>query len=134
MSDKAPLQQILEGQSNGVTIAADDSFIIGEVKEAGVVTGASFTPEAASTGDNTNFRTFTVVNKGQSGSGTAVVGTIALLTGNNLVAFDEKAFVLSVTPADLVVAAGDILALASIHTASGLVDPGGKVKVEISRS
>ncbi|HLA96319.1 MAG TPA: hypothetical protein VK612_11410, partial [Pyrinomonadaceae bacterium] len=81
MSDKAPLQQILEGQSNGVTIAADDSFIIGEVKEAGVVTGASFTPEAASTGDNTNFRTFTVVNKGQSGSGTAVVGTIALLTG-----------------------------------------------------
>ena len=51
----------------------------------------------------------------------------------NAVAFDEKAITLSVTAADLVVAAGDVLAWVStaVTGGGGLVDPGGLVQVEI---
>jgi hypothetical protein len=134
MGDKAPLVEILTATDPGATIAADDSFTVGEVKSAGVVTSVSYTPEAASTGDNTHYRTYTLVNKGATGSGTTVIATLALTTGINLVAFDEKAATLSVVADATTVAAGDILAWVSTHTSNGLVDPGGIVKVEITRS
>lgn len=134
MSDKAPNVQVLEGYDPGVTIAADDTFSIGEVKYAGSVSACSFLPEAASTGDNTNFRTYQLINKGQDGSGTTVMATIALTLAVNLVAFDEKDATLSVVAHALEVVAGDELAWKSTHTASGLVDPGGKVHVEITSS
>lgn len=134
MSDKAPSTQVLTATDPGVTIAADDTFSVGEVKEAGTVTAVSYVPEAASTGDDTNYRTYTLVNKGQNGSGTTVIATIALLSGVNLVAFDEFDATLSVVEGATTVAANDILAWKSTHTASGLVDPGGIVKVSIARS
>jgi hypothetical protein len=119
---------------NGATIAATDSFTIGEAPFAGTVTAASYTPEAASTGDDTNKRTYTIVNKGASGAGTTVIGTLDLVTGNNLVAFDEKAFVLSAVANATTVAEGDILAFVSTAVASGLVDPGGSVSITIERA
>lgn len=134
MPDYTGQKYQLSGQDNGVTIAADDTFTIGEVPATGRVTACSFVPEGASTGDNTNYRTYTLVNKGAAGAGTTVIATIALTTGVNLVAFDEKDATLSVTAADLVVTAGDILAWVSTHTASGLVDPGGTVSVTIERA
>jgi hypothetical protein len=128
------MQKTLSAVVPGVTIAADDSFAIGEAPFAGTVTGISYTPDAASTGNDTNYRTYTVVNKGQSGAGTTVIGTLALLNTVNLVAFDEKAFTLSVVAGATTVAEGDILAFVSTHTASGLVDPGGSVSVTIERT
>jgi hypothetical protein len=122
-------ENITTGQDNGVTIAATDSFALEPARFAGKVTSVTYTPEAASTGDNTNKRVYTLVNKGQSGVGTTVIATLDLITGVNLVAFDEKAATLSATAADLVVAEGDELAWVSTATASGLVDPGGVVKV-----
>lgn len=120
---------IAQGQSNGVTIAADDTFTLEPARFTGKVTSVNYAPEAAATGDNTNARTFTLVNKGQSGAGTTVIATLALTTGVNLVAFDEKAFTLSATASDLLVTQGDVLALVSTHTGTGVVDPGGTVKV-----
>lgn len=135
MPDYNPFEEtIVEGQDNGVAIAATDSFTLGAAPFTGKVTGVSFVPEAASTGDNTNTRTYTLVNKGQAGAGTTVIATLALTTGVNLVAFDAKAATLSATAADLVVAAGDVLAWVSTHAASGLVDPGGTVKVVGNRA
>lgn len=134
MSDLAPQIQKLDSYDPGVTIAADDSFAVGEAAFAGVVSAVSFTPEGASTGDNTNKRVYTLVNKGQSGVGTTVIATIDLITSNNLVAFDEKDATLSVVAGATTVAAGDQLAWVSTHAASGLVDPGGNVHVEITRS
>lgn len=135
MSDKAPSIQVLESYDPGVgTAGNDDTFAVGEVKEAGAVTAVSFLPEAASTGDNTNKRTYQLINKGQDGSGTTVIATIDLATGVNLVAFDEKDATLSAVAGATTVAAGDQLAWKSTHVGTGLVDPGGKVRVEITRS
>lgn len=130
----APVTERINANIPATAQAATASEVVAESHVAGVVSAASYTPEANITGDNTNTRTLTLVNKGQSGSGTTVVGTIAFTSGNNGVAFDEKAFVLSSTPADLVVAQGDILAFVSTHSASGLADPGGRVEVEITRT
>ena len=134
-TDYQPFAEVIsEGQDNGATITADDSFALEPARFAGKVTSVSYIPEAASTGDNTNKRTYTLVNKKQDGSGTTVIATLDLVTGVNLVAFDEKPATLSATPADLVVAQGDVLAWVSTHTASGLVDPGGAVVVKGNRA
>lgn len=132
-NEAAPLVQSVSKVVPGTTIAATDSFDIGKCPFAGTVTAISYMPDAAATGDNTNARTFTLVNKGQTGVGTTVVGTLALLTGVNLVAFDEKPFTLSVVVGATTVAAGDVLALVSTATGTGVVDPGGTIEVAISR-
>lgn len=134
MPDYTGQKYVMTGQDNGVTIAADDAFVIGEVSADGRVTEVTYQPEAASTGDNTNKRIYTLVNKGDDGLGTTVIATLDLVTGVNLVAFDEKAATLSATAADLVVTAGDVLVWVSDAVASGLVDPGGVVKVTIERA
>jgi hypothetical protein len=132
-NEAAPLVASIKAVVPGTTIAADDSFAIGECPYAGTVTAISYTPDAASTGDNTHYRTYTVVNKGQAGIGTTVIGTLALTIGVDLVAFDKKAFTLSVVAGATTVAAGDVLAFVSTHTSNGLVDPGGTVEISISR-
>lgn len=134
MTDYTGQKYVMTGQDNGVTIAADDSFVIGEVSGTGRVTEVTYTPELASTGDNTNKRVYTLVNKGASGAGTTVIATLDLITGVDLVAFDEKAATLSVVANAINVTEGDILAWVSTHAASGLVDPGGVVKVTIERA
>lgn len=130
MADYQPFSEVVaEGQDNGVTIAADDTFALGVAKFKGKLTSVTYVPEAAATGDNTNARSFTLVNKGAAGVGTTVMATLALLTGVNLVAFDEKAATLSATAADLLFEQGDELAWVSTHTGTGVVDPGGAVRV-----
>lgn len=130
----SPVGTKLKATVPGTTIAADDSFAIGKTPFAGAVSGITYTPDAASTGDNTNKRTYTIVNKGQAGAGTTVIGTLDLITGVNLVAFDAKAFTLSVVANALNVVEGDELAFVSTHVASGLVDPGGVVEITINRT
>ena len=50
----------------------------------------------------------------------------------NAVAFDEKALTVTATAADKTVAAGDVLVFVSTAVGgTGLVDPGGRVQVEI---
>lgn len=135
MADYNPFTEIMaEGQDNGVTIAATDTFTLEPARFTGKVTSVSYVPEAAATGDNTNARTFTLVNKGTTGGGTTVIATLALTTGVNLVASDEKAFTLSATAADLLVTQGDVLALVSTATGTGVVDPGGAIVVKGNRT
>ena len=130
MPDYNPFNEVIvEGQDNGVTIAADDTFVLGPAPFDCKITSVTYTPETATTGDNTNYRTYTLVNKGAAGLGSTVIATLALTTGVNLVAFDEKAATVTATAADQLVTAGDVLTWVSTHTASGLVDPGGTVKV-----
>lgn len=119
-----------------VTIAATADETIGEAPAAGRVVSVTYTPEAAITGAaSPDSRTFTLVNKGTDGSAGSdvTIATLALTSGVNLVAFDEKAITLSGTAANLVVAAGDILVWVStaVTSGGGLVDPGGLVQVEI---
>lgn len=135
MPDTAPLVRKLQATIPATGAAADYDQTIGEAPFAGTVTDVSYTPEAAITGANTETRTLTLVNKGAAGAGTTVVATLALTSGVNGVAFDEKALTLSAVAGATTVAEGDILAFVSTHSGStGLADPGGLAQVEITRS
>lgn len=134
MAVTAPLSRDISVPVPNTAAGSTDSSTIGRAPFAGTVTGVSFVPDAAMTGNDTNYRTLTLVNKKQNGSGTTVVATLAFTNGVNGTAFDEKAFTLTGTAADLVVAEGDVLAYVSTHTASGIADPGGLVTVTIARS
>jgi hypothetical protein len=72
--------------------------------------------------------------QGPGGAGTTSVASLALTSGVNAPAADEKALTLSGTPANLVVASGDVLEFDSTHVGTGIADPGGLVQVTFSRS
>lgn len=134
MSDQAPLVQTLKSQADAVAAGSDATTELGEAQFAGTVTRVAYIPSATITGADTNSRTVTIVNKGQSGVGTTTVATLALTSGVNATGSDAKAVTLSGTAANLVVAQGDVLAFVSTHVGTGLADPGGQVVVEITRS
>lgn len=129
---KAPLVSTLTGWIPGQTAGTDSDQVLARAPFAGTVTGVSLTPEAAVTGATGTKRTFTLVNKGQAGAGTTVVATLDLITGTDLVAFDEKDFTLG-TGAAVQVAEGDILAVVETHASTGTAHSGGQVSVKISR-
>lgn len=130
MGDTAPRQTTVKANVPAAAAAVDSHLVIAEAPFDGTVAGITITPEASIAGAATDTRTLTVINRGQSGAGNTVVATLALLAGVNATAFDEKAFTLSGTAANLNVAAGDILEYVSTHSGTtGLADPGGLVQV-----
>lgn len=102
------------------------------VTHEGVVSAVTFTPTAAITGAATNHRSITLVNKGQAGSGTTVIATLAFDNGVNATANNETTVTLSGTAANLVVAAGDVLQWQSAAVGTGIADPGGLVNVTLA--
>jgi hypothetical protein len=132
-SNAAPLTRVLETTCIATAAGSDASFVVGVAGEDETVSAVSYIPVSTITGANTNTRTIALVNKGAAGAGTTSVASLALTSGNNITGFDEGALTLSATAADLVVTSGDVLAFTSTHAASGLADPGGKVRVTLVR-
>jgi hypothetical protein len=135
MGDLAPFQTRVQQDQEALALTANGSKVV-KVPFAGSVSSVSYTPIAAVTGANSPAsRTLSVTNKGQAGAGATSVASLALVSGTNLVAYDEKAVTLSGTAANLVVAAGDILSLDSTAVGgTGLADPGGTWEVIIDRT
>lgn len=133
MSGEAPQVKTLNGQADALAVGVDRDYTV-EAPFDGVISSVSYTPVAAVAGADTNSRTVSVINKGQAGAGAAVVASLALTNGVNMVADDEKAVTLSGTPANLVVAAGDVLVFRSLHVGTGIADPGGSFQVEFTKS
>lgn len=133
-SEQAPLVKQVTVEVEPVTILATGTSLV-RVPQAGVVTGVRYAALAAVTGAaSPASRTLSVVNKGQTGVGTTVVASLALLGGVNLVAFDEKDITLSVVADATTVAEGDVLAVLSTPVGgTGLVDPGGTITIDIGR-
>lgn len=129
---KAPLVSKLTGWIPGQSAATDSDQVIGRAPFEATVTKVSLEPEAAVTGATATKRTFTLVNKGQAGAGTTAVAILDLITGENLVAFDEKLFTLQAGAA-VQVAEGDILALVETHASTGTAHSGGVCEIELSR-
>lgn len=133
--DTAPL--IREETETVPTVAAgaDDGNHVCRAPFAGTVSAVTYTPDATLTGANTDSRTISLVNRGAAGAGTTTVASKAFLSGVNAADNDETDITLSGTAANLVVAEGDILEWVSTHVGStGLADPGGMAKVQITRS
>lgn len=137
----APLVRPLQANTVGCAAATDQNTIIDRVPYDGVVTSVYYIPQASVTGLTlaTASRTYTVVNRGSSavsGTGTVPVATLINAVsgaGVNLIDNVPAEFTLQ-TAANLVVASGDVLELMSVHTTTGVLDPGGKIVCVVSRS
>jgi hypothetical protein len=135
MPDTTPLIRTYRATVPAVAAGSDSERNVVDVEFAGTVSSVVYAPDTVLTGANTDSRTIVLVNKGQSGSGTAIVATKAFTSGVNAAADDETTITLSGTAGNLVVAAGDILAWQSTHVGStGLADPGGMAVIAITRS
>jgi hypothetical protein len=135
MADTAPYVRVLEADVPAVSTAGnDDDSIIGQAPFDCTVTAVQYVPEAAITGANTNTRSVSLINKGQTGAGTTSVATLQFDSGVNATAADEKTIALSGTAVNLVLAAGDTLLWRSLHVGTGITDPGGLVRVTLSRN
>lgn len=130
----APKVSVIERPVAAVAAGSDLNTVLGKVPFDGTVTGVEYLPLTAITGADTNTRSITAKNAGQAGSGTTAVATLALASGVNAAAKTGKAVTLSGTAANLDVVKGDVLYWESTHAASGLADPGGVVRVTITRA
>lgn len=134
MADTAPLSRVIEANVPAVSTAGnDDDTVIGQAPFDCTVTAVEYVAEAAITGAATNHRTVSLVNKGQAGSGTTTVATLTFDTGVNAAANNERALTLSATAANLDLEEGDTLQWRSVHVATGIADPGGVVRVTLTR-
>ena len=135
MADTAPYVRVIEVDVPAVSTAGnDDDTVAFQAPFDCTVTAVEYVPEAAITGADTNSRTVSLVNKGQAGSGSTSVASLALTNGVNATAYNERTVTLSGTAANLVLAAGDTVQWRSIHVGTGITDPGGVVRVTISRT
>jgi hypothetical protein len=109
------------------------TVILGEAPDAGVVSEVSILPASGVTANATNYRTWTLYNRGTGGAGTVVVATMTTATVA-LVDNDERLMTLSATAADLVVAADDVLELVETIAAAGVIHTGYRVDCSIART
>lgn len=114
------------------TVGSDLNTNVLSAPRAGTLSAVGYATVTAITGANTNTRSVTLVNKGQAGSGTAVMATLQFDSGVNTTANVPKTITLSATPANLVVVAGDVLQWQSTHIGTGIADPGGLLLVTIA--
>lgn len=118
-----------------VGAAADLTSPVAVAPYPGVVSAVVYIPTSVLTGADTNSRTCTLYNRGQSGAGSTVAASKAFTAGQNAPANDDTNIPLSGTAGNLVVAAGDVLDWESLHIGgTGLADPGGLVRITINRT
>lgn len=133
-TDRAPQELILEVVIDALAATAEVTIPAGEAEDSLELTSAEHIPAANIAGANTNSRSLVVINKGSDGNGTTEMARLDYLSGVNANDFDSKAFTLNATEANRYVAANDVIAVFSDAVgASGLADPGGRVKLTFSR-
>lgn len=125
------VEEIVQPQS---TAGSALTTILLRVPFAATVTAVEYIPVATITGAATNNRAVAVVNKGGNGAGTTTIASKTYASGVNATAAVSDTVTLSATPANLVVAAGDVLQWQSTANGTGLADPGGLVRVSLSRN
>jgi hypothetical protein len=131
----APLTSTKSVELIALTAEVDATVTVATAPFAGVVERVSYSPTAAVAGKATNYRTLSVTNKGAAAAGTNVVASLALSAAErSLVAYEENTIPLSGEAAKLVVAEGDELVFGSVHTGTGLADPGGLVSITFKRT
>lgn len=108
------------------TAGTAQAIVLGRAGKAGTLTSAIGVPVGAVATDETDFRLWTIQNRGQDGTGTTIMATLTTKTtgGAAMVAYDERSYTLSATPANLIVAAGDIIAVLETVGASGKAHTG----------
>lgn len=135
MADEAPYTSSRHIVAPAVATAGNDaSTPVFVAPYPATVTSVQYVTATAITGANTNTRSVTVTNRGGAGSGSTAVATLQFNSGVNTAAYVPKTIAPSGTPANLVLAAGDVLTFDSTHVGTGIADPGGLVVVTYSRN
>jgi hypothetical protein len=132
-----PWIQSLYLDADPVAAANDLSSLVGKAPFAGSVVAVEYEPSGAMTTNGaTNIaRQFTLYNRSSGGAGSVVVAQLTTGSANTLADNVPKVVPLSTVTSAQTVAAGDTLEWESLHSgATGIADPGGKVRVDISRS
>jgi hypothetical protein len=126
--DGLPLIAHIPGQA---TAGTADEFVVGVAPFKGKVVRVDWIPKAAVTANATNFFTLNVRNRGQvDGTGATNVAARSYAATNS-VAWVRETATLNATAANRNVAAGDVLTVEKVNTASGLAMPQGTVIVWI---
>jgi hypothetical protein len=110
---------------------ADNVVPVGRVTRPGLINAVSLFPAWTRAGTNTNYRTYTLYNRGAAGAGTAVVAQLAATSGVDFTRMVEKVITLGAA-ADRQVVVGDVLEWVTSATGSGAPDPGGNLVVQQS--
>lgn len=124
------LQMVADVPAMYAQDAADQVVILGRVIKTGTIASVELVPNWTLAGTATNFRTYSLINKGPTGAGNTTIATFAGSSGNDLTKFVAKA--ITVTAANAAVAVGDVLAWVTTATAGGAPDPGGKLIAQIA--
>lgn len=107
---------------------------LGECQFPATITEVSLISESALTGATATARTISIYNRGQAGAGAVLVAQLVFNTGVDLVANDEKLIPLSGTPANLVVAAGDVLECVETVTSTGTARGEAQITIRGTRN
>ena len=137
MTVTSPLSRTYTQVIPGTAANADFVATICVAEFAGTLTAAAYVADTAITGADTDSRTINILNQGTDGATGSAVNMAAKAFANtvNAAQYDETALTLSVTPANLVVADGDVIVVQSLHVGTtGLADPGGTVTITITRA
>ena len=113
--------------------STDDETVGVTVPFKATVKSVKWVPAAAVTANGTNYTTVSVRNRKADASGSALPASRSYAATNS-VAFVAEAMTLSGTASDLALAAGDVLTVQRIHTASGVSVPAGLVEVTVQWS
>lgn len=99
----------------------------GELVDADIVSDVGF-------GQDTNYSSLAVVNKGQNGSGTTSMAAKDFNATNATTAYKSHLITLSGTPANKTVAEGDVIAIKKTHTGNGQAVPDHAITIKIART
>lgn len=123
---------IVQGRLTLLAAGAADEVVCFVNKFGQTLTLKSFSyiPDNALTGDNTNYMSLAVRNKGTAGVGTtAMTSTKAYTLAVDIAAMDESALTVSATEANKLLATDEVMALNKTETGSGLILSGNFVAV-----
>ena len=129
----APLTRVIERNVPAVGAALSDDTVIGQAEFDATVSAVQYIPETTITGAATNNRRVELRNAGQTGAGVVTPATLTFGAGTNAAGNDERVIPLSAAPADLTIVAGDTLVWRSLPVGTGIADPGGLVRITLSR-
>ena len=116
------------------TAATTETFVVGEAQYDAEVTEATLIPSGPLTADNTNYRTFTLQNKGGDGLASRVIATLVTNTaGGNWVAGDEKKMTVTTQALDKVIVSNDVFVVVETVDGAGVAHPNIQVTVKGKR-
>lgn len=127
-----PLKRRYRSSVPTVVTTASALSIVDSVYEAETVSSVIYVPAAAVTGAAAG-RAFTLYNRSATG-GTTPIASLTLVSGTDLSDNVPKTITLSTTSANLLLSALAVLEWESVATGSGIVDPGGIVQVNTTRT